>query len=73
MPELADGPARYGEVAYGACSFAGNFSVTRSTVLTVAETRHCTDHDASLQKRLALSLPFGNCTGQKPCTALYTI
>jgi len=37
VEELADGPTGRGEVARGVCSFAWNFSMTRSTVLTGAE------------------------------------
>jgi hypothetical protein len=36
---LANGPTGWGKVARGGCLFTGNFSVTRSTVLTVAEIR----------------------------------
>jgi hypothetical protein len=39
LAELADGPTGCGEVARGGCSFAWNFSVKRSLVLTVAERR----------------------------------
>jgi len=39
LAELADGPTGRGEVARGGCSFAWNFIVTRSTVLTGAERR----------------------------------
>jgi hypothetical protein len=39
LTELADGPTGYREVARAGCLFAWNFSVTRSTVLTVAERR----------------------------------
>ena len=39
LAELADGPTGRGEVARGGCSFAWNFSVTRSPVLTGAERR----------------------------------
>jgi len=46
--ELAEGPTVCSEVAMGGCSFAWNFSVTRSTVLTVAEEENQTKHDAGL-------------------------
>ena len=39
LTELAVGPTGCGEVARGGCSFAFNFSVTRSRVLTEAERR----------------------------------
>ena len=39
MEELAEGHAGCGEMARGGCSFAWNFSVTGSTVLTDAERR----------------------------------
>ena len=37
--EQTDGSSGCGEVARGGCLFAGNFSVTRSTILTVADRR----------------------------------
>jgi len=37
LAELADRPTSCGEMARGGCSFAWNFSVTRSTVLTEAD------------------------------------
>ena len=39
LAELADGPTGRGEVVKGGCSFAWDFSVTMSTVLTGAESR----------------------------------
>jgi len=42
---LADRPAGCGEVARSGCSFAWNFSQTRSTVFVEAERRHYTKHD----------------------------
>jgi hypothetical protein len=39
LAELADEPSGGGEVARGGCTFACNFSVTRTTVLTETETR----------------------------------
>ena len=39
VEELAYGPTGCGEVARGGCSFAWNFSVTRSNVLTEVERR----------------------------------
>jgi len=39
LAELADKPTGCGEVARGGCIFAWNFSVTRTDVLTKAETR----------------------------------
>jgi len=38
--ELADGPTGCGAEARGGCSFAWNFSVTRSAVLREVERRH---------------------------------
>ena len=67
LAEVADEPAGCGEMARGGCSLAWNFSVTRSTVLTKAE-RGCRCVSDSL---LAYSLK--NSTGQKPCTALYSV
>jgi len=45
---LADGPIGCGEEARGGCSFAWNFSVTRTTVLTRAERRTRTRASDSL-------------------------
>jgi len=39
LAELAGGPTGRGEMARGECTFACNFSVTKTTVLTEAETR----------------------------------
>jgi hypothetical protein len=39
LAELADGPTGCGELARGWCSLAWNFSVTRSSVLTVEDRR----------------------------------
>ena len=38
LAELADGPIECVEVARGGCAFAGHFSTTRSTSLTVEMT-----------------------------------
>jgi hypothetical protein len=46
LTELTDGPSGCGEVARGGCLYAGNFIMTRSTVLTVADKRRYTKHDA---------------------------
>jgi hypothetical protein len=73
LAELADGPTGCGEVARGGCWFAWNLSVTRSTVVTVAERRSRLKMTLLLNQWLALSLPFDNSTGRKPCTALYTV
>ena len=51
LAELADGPTGRGEMARGGCSFAWNFSVTGSTVLTEADRRHQTKHGAVLVTR----------------------
>jgi hypothetical protein len=67
LAEVADGPTGCGEIARGGCSFAWNFSVTRSTVLTEAE-RGCRCVNDSL-----LAHGLKNSTGQKPCTALYSV
>ena len=37
LAEVADGSTGCGEMARGGCSFAWNFSVTRTTVFTEAE------------------------------------
>ena len=39
LAELANGPTEFGVVARGGCIFARNFSVIRTAILAVAETR----------------------------------
>ena len=69
LAEVADGSTGCGEMARGGCSFAWNFSVTRSTVLPEAK-RGCRCVSDSLLAYGLKILPIGN--RALNCTVLNT-